>query len=199
MGQIISREEVDELIRIKGEVRGVAMKGDLTFLLQKKGKEALKMFEEETAKLGYPIKYNDLNMLSFYPIGLKGISLLVLKRVFDFDNKDFQEMGEFGAKLHTVIRIFMKYIFSPRIFSQQTQRMWNFYYSIGKCEGDLNEKDRLLALRVYDFPYFPEHCQVLIGYFSAIFRMVVKNEVTCRETKCNFRGDDYHEFILKWE
>ncbi len=198
MKEIIASETAKKLMEIKGEVRGIAIKGDLEFILQKEGKKGLKRFEDETAMLGYPIKYEELRMLKFYPIGLKGITLLTIKKLFNFDDKEFQEMGEYGSKLYSVIRIFIRYFVSPEIFVSQAQRMWRCYYTVGDCESEFNKREKYVILRVYNFPYFPDHCQVLIGYLSSIFQMVIKREVTCRETKCVFRGDDCHEFLLKW-
>ena len=31
-----------------------------------------------------------------------------------------------------------------------------------------------------------------------VAEMVVKTPVTCRETKCMFKRDPYHEFLLTW-
>lgn len=198
MEEIITKEIAEKLMEIKGEVRGMAMKGDLEFILKERGEEGLKKLEDTIANLGYSVKYEKLKTLSFYPIGLKGITLLTIKKLFNFSDEKFQEMGAFGSKINLVIRIFMKYLFSPKIFASQSQRMWRYYYTIGNCKAELNEKEKYVFLRVYNFPYFPDQCQVLRGYFGSIFKMVVKNKVNCEETKCVFRGDEYHEFLLKW-
>jgi hypothetical protein len=198
MEEIITKEIAEKLMKIKGEVRGMAMKGDLEFILQERGEEGLKELEDAIANLGYSVKYKELKALSFYPIGLKGIMLLTIKKLFNFSDEKFQEMGAFGSKINSVIRIFMKYLFSPKIFVSQSQRMWRYYYTIGNCKAELNEKEKYVLLRVYNFPYFPDQCKVLKGYFGSILKMVIKHNVTCEETKCTFRGDDYHEFLLKW-
>ncbi len=199
MAEKLTKEIAQKMMEIKGRVRGVAIKGDLEFILEKEGEKGLKKLEEEIARVGYPIRYNQLKPMNFYPIGMKGITLLAIKNLFNFDNKKFQEMGRFGSKLHPVIRVFMKYFVSPEMFVSQAPRMWRSYYTIGECKVvEFNKEKRYVILRIDNFSYFPDHCQVLIGYFSNIFQMVINKEVTCEETKCVFKGDEYHEFLLKW-
>jgi hypothetical protein len=38
------------------------------------------------------------------------------------------------------------------------------------------------------------------GYFCGITQMIVKvQQINFKETKCTFRGDDYHEFLITWK
>lgn len=54
MEQIISKEEVDELMKIKGKTKGLSLRDHYDYVLNEKGKEGLKRLEEEMEKCGYP-------------------------------------------------------------------------------------------------------------------------------------------------
>ena len=199
MEEIISKEELDKLMKIEGEVRGVAIKGDGEFILKEKGEEGLKQLEEAMAKLGCPIKYKEIESTHFYPLSWDAINLLTLKRLFNFDNKKIQELGKFLTKTSLVLKLFMKYFVSLEKVLKEVSRMWKKHYTIGDIKVVKIDKERKrLILRVENFRVHPLYCQVFIGYFSGVTQMIVRNEPVCEETKCMFRGDSYHEFLIKW-
>jgi len=199
MEEIISKEEFDKLMAIKGEARGDALKGEPEFILKEKGEEGLKKLEEAMAKLGYPIKYKEINRTNFYPLGLEAVTLVLIKKIFNFDDKKFEEMGKFESKMSFIIKIFMKYFFSIERVAKEVSNMWRKNYTVGELKvAELDENKKYAILRMENFRLHPIHCITLIGYFASVLQMMVSSKVTCQETKCIFRGDPYHEYLLKW-
>ncbi|XOB40363.1 MAG: hypothetical protein ACKKMR_03590 [Candidatus Nealsonbacteria bacterium] len=199
MEQIISKEELDELMKIEGEVRGLTLKGYTNFILKEEGKEGLKRLEDAITELGYPIKHREIKAMSFYPVGLDNLLLLSIKKLFNYDNKKFQEIGEFQAKSPLIIRLFVKYFISLEKAIEAAPKMWKVYYSNGDLKvTDFNKEKKYAILRLENFHNTPIHCQTEKAYFSSVARIIVGSKVTCEETKCTFRGDDYHEFLLRW-
>ena len=47
--------------------------------------------EKELAKLGHPLSYQKISNMDFYPVGLRALSLLVIKGIFDFDNEKIRD------------------------------------------------------------------------------------------------------------
>jgi hypothetical protein len=80
----IKKEELDKLMKIEGEVRGVVFQTDAKYVLEKEGEEGLKKLEERVKGLGYPIDYRKGEALDSHPIGLRVISLLLIKDTFVF-------------------------------------------------------------------------------------------------------------------
>jgi len=202
MNQELTKEIAKKLMEIKGETRGVVFKTDTEYVLKEKGEEGLKKVEEELEKLGYPIKFKEIETMAFYPIGLRAISLLVIKEVFNFDDEKIKEMGLFATKTSLVIKIFLKYFFSvQRVFSKESPKMWKKHWSVGELiPVELNEEKKYSILIVKDFNLHPVYCCYLRGYFCGIMQMLIKSpQITSEETKCFFRGDEYHEYILKWK
>jgi len=195
----ITKEEAEKYMALEGETRGFSISGDAEFVLKEKGEEGLKKLEAKMAELGYPIKYKELKPMKFYPLGIEALTLILIKKLFGFDEKKFEEMGKFNSQTSLIIRLFLKYFGSLKMLAKQAPTMWKNYYSSGNLEvTEVNKKERYVILKIKNFKLHPLHCLAHKGYFANIVKMVVKKPVVCEETKCPFRGDDYHEFVLRW-
>lgn len=202
MNQELTKEVAQKLMEIKGEARGGTLKIDMEYILKEKGEEGLKKVEGELEKLGYPIKYKEINTLGYSPVGLRAISLLVIKKVFNFDNEKIKEIGLFGTKISLILKFFIKYVFSfQKVFFQESPKIWREHWTIGELVPvELNEEKKYAILRLKDFNLHPIYCRFLEGYLPGLFQLMVKiPQITCEETKCFFRGDEYHEYLIKWQ
>ena len=198
----IIKEKIQKLMRLKGEARGVTLAIDRDYLLKNKGEEGLKKVEEELAKLDHPIKYKEIETFSYYPVGLRILSLLVIKKVFNFDDEKIEDIVFFGTRVSLIVNFFTKYIFSlQRVFLREGPRIWREHWSVGKLiPVELNEEKKYAILQLKDFNLHPIYCIFLKGYLSGLFSMIIKSpKITCQETKCSFRGDEYHEYLIKWQ
>ncbi|MBZ9572355.1 hypothetical protein KJA15_03430 [Patescibacteria group bacterium] len=131
MEQIVSKEEINELMKIKGEISGRIIKAAREYLVKEKGEEGMKKVRDAMTKLGYPINYRKIKSTDYYPLHLTTLTLLISKRLFNFDDKKFQEMGEFESKSSIIIRIFLKYFVSLEKLLKEAPKMWRKYFSIG--------------------------------------------------------------------
>jgi hypothetical protein len=199
MVSTISKEEADRLMHLKGEIRGIALKDDFKYIFQREGQKGLDKLENTLKSLGYPIKYNEIKAMTFYPIGLDNLLLTILNRIFNYTDKDFQEMGKFHSKSTLLMKIFMNYFISIDRLVKESPKMWKTYYSEGELEViEFNKKERYIILKIKNFANTKFQCQSQIGYFTNAVHMITKNKVSCEETKCVHKGDKYHEFLLKW-
>ena len=200
MEEIISKKELEEFKKIKGEVRGIVIRTYGEFILKEEEEKGLKKLEDEMAKVGYPIKYKKIKVTSFFPLALQAVNLTVVKRLFGYNDKKFQEMGRFESKADTmIIRFFMKYFISLDIAAKAVPKMWRTYFTVGDIKAiELNKEKKYIILRLENFYHTPIICENLKGYFQGLTKMIVKKETICEETKCIHKGDDYHEFLLTW-
>lgn len=186
-------------MRVNGQVRGVALRNHCDFILKEKGKDGLVKIEEKMASLGYPLRKEEIKTMDFYPLWLEPALLLAVKELFGFDDKKIEEMGAFDSKLSLMLKIFLKYFGSLKTMTEQAPNIWHKYYTIGDLKvTDLNEKERRVVLVLEDFYIHPIHCIHLKGYFSNVVKMVVGSAVSCEEARCPAKGDNYHEFVLRW-
>lgn len=199
MEQIISKEEVNKLMSLKGEVRGAGMKGYAEFILKEEDEEGLERLEKTMMKLGYPIKYRKMRAMKFFPIGLEALTLLAIKRLFNYDGEKLEEMGGLSLKGSIITRLFMKYFTSPQRITKEAINIWRKGVTVGDLKVvEYNKDKKYSIIRLENFRLHPLHCHVVRGYLSSAFKMIFKGEAQVEESKCIYRGDDYHEFLIKW-
>jgi len=199
MAELISKKEFDKIMITKGEVRGAGTRSYAEFIRKEEGEKGLKKLEEAITKLGYPVEYREIKLMDYYPIGLETVTLVAIQRLFNYDDKKFQEMGAFGIRLSLFFNIFMRYFVSPERFIKEAPKMWKEAGAIGNLKiVEYNAKKKHLILRIENFQVHSLYCQIFKGYFLSSIQMIFKSDATCEERKCPFRGDEYHEFLLKW-
>ncbi len=199
MEEKITKEEIEKLMQIKGECRGAVLKTDADFILKEEGEEGLKRFEQKMEELGYPMDYRQMKAIDFFPLGLRGVQLLVLQKFFGFDREKFRQLGKFQTKTPLFIKIFMRFFVSIKTVNKKAPEMWRKHYTTGDLEiQELDSEKRSGFVALKNFALHPLVCQVLEGYFIGVGRMMVGNTVVCEEIKCTFKGDDSHIFSFKW-
>lgn len=202
MSKILNKEIIDKLMEIKGEARGVVLKTDEEYILKERGRKGLEELEKRLEELGHPIKYNQIKTMDFYPVGLRVLSLLAVKEVFNFNDEEIRKMGTFATKVSLIIKLFMKYFLSMRrVVMKESPKMWSKHWTVGKLVPiRLDEKQKYAVIRVEGFDLHPIYCTYLEGYFAGIVEMLVKeSKIDSQETKCALKGDPYHEFTVKWQ
>ena len=200
MGYDISREETLKIIHIKGEARGAVFKTDRSFILKKGGEKKLKEVERELEEMGYPLLYDDVETMNFYPFGVRVLSLLAIAKVFNLDSEGVREVGAMAPKSSVLIRVFTKYFLSVGETLKKVGEIWGKHSTIGKAEAqEVNEKEGYAIFHFSDFKFHPIYCDYLCGYLSGIITMTVSKEVSVEETKCSFREGEIHEFKATWK
>jgi hypothetical protein len=202
MDQKLNKELANQLMAMPGETRGAVFKTDSDYILKEKGEAGLKKLKEELTILGYPIDYKKIETLSFYPIGLRIISLLAIKKVFSFDDVKIKELGAFASKTSLITKLFINYFLSiEKVFFDEAPKIWRKHYSVGDLVPfEFNEEKKYGIIQIKNYQFHPIFCLYLGGYFCGFFQMLVKSPaITFEETKCSFRGDEYHEYTIKWK
>ena len=200
----ITKEEIEKLMSSKIKTRGAVFQTDSRYVSEKMGQAELRKVEDELKRMGHPFKYKEIKSMAFYPAGLRMLSLLAIKKTFNFDDEKIKEMGLFATKKSLIIKMFTRYFLSmERVFYREAPRLWQKHWTQGTLTPvELNEKEKYAILRLEDFDLHPLYCSVyLSGYFSGILQIVTEAfKITCRETKCTFslKRDEYHEYLLKW-
>lgn len=196
---MLTKQEANEFMKMEGKARGVEAKEDFEFVLQKKGKKGIKKVENRMAELGFPLKYKELKVMLWHPIGLGVLLRFVIKEVFNFNEEEIYQWGRSNVTSSIFAKIFMKYFGSLDLIAKQVPVMWRRYHTSGDLEmPEFSKESRYAILRLKNFKGNSIHCIILNGYFSKISEMVVRFPVKCKETKCVLRRDEYHEYLLTW-
>jgi len=201
MEEMISKEDLEKIKHIQGETRGTVIKGMLGYVREKKGEEGLEKVQELLHEIGIPVEYDTIKEVPFYPLEYEAAILLITEKILGFNDDDFREIGEGSARLSFVVRTFLKYFSSITLAAKDPFKMFNRYYRPGELRVvDIDEQERRAIVRITkDFMHYPTHCRTLEGFLAALVRMITKSENSrCREIKCPHKGDDCHEFLVKW-
>ncbi len=196
---MLTKEEIQEVMRIEGQARTVALQTDASFIMKRKGQEELKKVEDRLRCLGYPINYESAKALEWCPIGLRVLSLLAIKEVFNWDDTDVRAMGYAAPTNSFVARLFMKALGSAKLAISRTPIYWASHYDVGKVEVEFHNEERLVSLLIKDFRVHPVLCKLVEGYMERAIQFALPSQkVTVSETKCIFRGDAYHQYDARW-
>jgi len=198
--QLLLKQEAERLMQIKGNSRGEIMLTHSRYIRYKEGEEGLKAVEEKMKELGYPIRFKKINALDWYPEALSVLVILVAREIFEWNESDIFNMGNTGPKYSLITKMIMKYFFSLQKTFAECPRFWQRHYDFGALEPvDLNEKEKHITIRVKGYKFHPIVCVYYRGYFLRIAQFVLGSEkLTIEETKCMFRNDPYHEYLIKW-
>jgi len=194
---MINKEELNKLLEVKGEVKGVVFQTDGKYILEKEGEEGIKKLEKRVKELGFPIDYRKGKALDLHPIGLRIVSLLLIKDTFDWSDGEIRNMGYITPTTSFIVKLLMKFFVSFMKFMNEVPRYWEEHYTVGKLETvklDDETKDAILHLK--DIKIHPLFCLYLEGYFERMYQFIVGKGGRCRETECMFKGASYHEYVF---
>ncbi len=187
-------------MKIEGEARGVTLKSDWSYIKNRFGDEGLEKLEKRMKKLGYPLKFEKIKDTKFYPLGVDLLSILAIKEIFNFDSKDLEKMGEEEVKFSIFAKLFFKYLVSLEKVAEECSKMFSKHYTRGKIKvKELNKKEHYAKIKLVDFNIHPVYCSALKGYFKGMVDLALGKNVSVEETKCFYRGDSFHEFVISWE
>ncbi len=202
MEQLISKQELDKLMERKGRMRGFGLKTLLGFILREEGQEGFKKLKNAMKKLGCSIDFENIKILDFYPFNWHIITFVVIEKLFNYDNKKFQELGAFSVKNPFMSRrFFMKTIraFSFKLRNEETQKIWKKVFDIGTIKiTEIGPDKKSITLEIKDFDSHPFFCQALTGVFLAGSKMLIGLDTFCEEVECENRGGNRHRFLIKW-
>ncbi len=197
----MTKEEITKLIKVPGKVRGQPFITDIEYLKNKVGEEGVVLLKKKIKEWGDLFDYEKIETMEWYPIGFRVLSLLAIKETFNWGDKEIFDLGNAAPKHSFIVKLLMKYFLSPLRTFQESPKYWEKHYNIGGVECvELNEKKKYGIVRVKNFKIHPIFCIFHRGYFLRLAQYVLKSDkITIEETKCMFKEDPYHEFLIKWE
>lgn len=197
----IDKEEIEKLMGVPGNVKGVVFQTHEIYIRYREGKEGVKKLEERLRESGHPLKFKEIRPLEWYPEALSVLVILVAKEVFKWKDSDIFDMGSSAPKYSLIIRMLMRTLLSIKKVFEESPKYWKKHYDFGVFESfEINEKGKYVILRLKEYKLHPIVCIYFCGYFHRIAQYVIKSKkITNEETKCAHRGGPYHEFLIKWK
>jgi len=197
----VTKEEAQRLMQIPGNVKGAVILADLEYVKRKGGKEAQKMIQKRLKELGYNISLEDIKPMDLYPEALSVLIILLAREVLELDENGIFEMGKAAPKLSLFIKLLTRFFLSIKKCFEEAPKYWRRHFNFGELEAvEFNEKEKYVIIRVKGYKFHPLMCHYHKGYFLEIAQMALgKRPVEIKETKCVFKGDPYHEYLITWQ
>lgn len=194
-----TKQELDKLLEKKGHIKGVFMQTDAKYVIENEGQDGLLKLEKKVKELGYPLDYRKARAMTWYPIGLRPISLILMKEVFGWNDRRMRKLGKTAPKNSFIIKLFVKFLTSLEKLVNKIPDYYRMQYDIGKLEvTKFDNSGREIILKLTGLELHPLVCLYLEGYFEGVAHFAISGNPECKETKCFFRGDPYDEFKITW-
>lgn len=193
---IVSKQDLEKTKRMEGEIIGSSLKTDREFIIEKKGIEGLRKVEKEMEKLGYALKYEEIDKYKWYPVQQDFLSLLLAQKIFNWSDETIREWGRWGAKTNFIIKLMARLV-NKETIARFASKSWRKYYTRGTMEYKLDNKKRTGTAIIKDFAIYPVHLHYLEGYFYQIMSLVEPSpnlKVEGVETK----DSNVHRFEVTW-
>ncbi len=197
---MLNKKDLDQINKTTGEVRGVVFKTDLKYVEKVKGKKGVEKIKNEIQKIEPDFKHSEIKNLGFYPLKWRALVLLIIKESFNWSEADLHEMGRTAPTHSFIIKTLLRYFISFKKTCHEAPTYWNKHYNRGKFElAKFDEDEKIVIFRLHDLKIHPVMCPYLSGYFQGVAELTNRSpKVKCREEKCMFKGDDLHEFVIRW-
>ena len=193
---LISKQFLEEIKKMEGEIIGSSLKTDRDFIIEKEGVKGLRKLEVEMEKAGYPLKQAEIDKYKWDPVQQDFLSLMLTQKIFNWKDETIREWGRWGAKTNFIIKL-MSRLVSKKTISKLASKYWRRYYTKGEIEYKLDYEKRTGTVTIRDFVIYPVHLHYLEGYFYQIMCLMVPSEnlkVEGRETK----EFNVHQFEITW-
>lgn len=196
---MLTKKEAEEIMHLEGEVRTVTLCTDAASVVRLKGKDGLNRVEAKLQSLGHPIDYGTMRAMDWRPLGLRVLSLLVIKDTFEWGDGEIRAMGYAALTYSLVTRLFMKTLASPDIAFGRAPIYWSSHFTSGKMEVEFVNGLNRVSFLIREFGGHPVLCKHIEGYLERAGQFIMpKHNVRLRETKCPFQGEPYHQYDLSW-
>lgn len=197
----IPKEEIEKALRIKGEASGMCLLEDKNFILEHFGEEKVKELEKEISKIiGQEFSYNKVKSHQNYPFYLSLFATLFLYYNYGKDEELIRNFGKESIKFSLLVKLFLRYVFSPNGVLKYGPQLWRKYFSIGDLEVEkFDEKERVAVIILKNFNTHPLYCKEVEGAIEQLFSYVIKSDkLKNEEIECVFRGGKVHKFKITW-
>jgi len=195
------KEAIEKIKEIPGNVRGDIIISNLLYIRSKKGDIGLNKVKEKVKELNFSQSLDKIRALEWYPESLSVSIILSAKEVFNWTEKDVFEMGNSSTKTSFIMKALMRYFISIDKVFEEASRYWDKYFDFGKLNIlEKDKKNKRIVISVEGHNFHPDICIYQAGFMLKIAQLSIgQKEVEIKETKCFFKGDNCHEYLITWQ
>ncbi len=195
------KEIADDLMKLKGNIKGEGILNNLTYIEKEKGINGLKKIEDKMKEIGHPLVFKNIKSVDWYPESYNALINVVARSVFNWNDNDIFNSGMSAPRYSLFTKIMMRYLISPFLLMSKANEYWGKMFDFGKINVvESDEKNRKIIFRVEGYNKSSVSCIYQAGYYFELFRYVLGRDknIKIQETKCIHANDDYHEYKITW-
>ena len=204
LSQADLQKEINAIQKIETKEQAATLKALIDYIKEQEGEEGLDKVKTRVEKCG--VEFPDVEKikhLDFIEDSIIVSISVTAAKLFNWDEEDFVKLGENLVLTSFTAKVFLKMFISFRSTLDRFITFWNKNFTT--CEMSLEEydkKNKRVVIKITDFGYGKTHptvCPTIKGVLKALMEANLGSQnVSIRETKCQFKGDPYHKFIGKW-
>jgi hypothetical protein len=111
---VLTNEACENIIQIKGNVRGAVLQTDAEYIKRYCGQEQFTNLKDTLQRLGYAVDYENISAMEWYPLGRRVLSFRVMQDLFNWQEEEFRKMGNAAPKYSFIVKLLMKFFISPK-------------------------------------------------------------------------------------
>lgn len=199
---MLINETVQDISQIKGFAKAVTLQTDKIYIEIQDSINGISLVEKEMEKMGFSFRFSSpLSPTDLIPLSLRIASLLAIKKVFHLEDHQIKEIGRLATRSSFFTKLTLRYLVSLKKMAREIPRHWQRHYTVGTMDpGELHEGEHFFIVRLRNFMTHPLYCIYLSGYIVGVVELIgTFPNLTIQETKCQYSGDEYHEFRVSWE
>ncbi len=191
---------VSELLEKKGQVKGDKLVAQFDYIKEKEGEGGVELVEEKLALFNHVINSRDIDLNSWYPIGLIPSIATILRAELYWEDSDIINLGRAVSKPTIVEEVFMVRYFSKLEKSfNDLPNIWNESFSVGTVElGDFSKQDKEGFVRFSNLDIHPDFCRFVEGFILGVLAHGFNSSLLVEETRCSYKGAAFDEFKINW-
>ncbi len=195
------KETAKNLIQRKERVKGEVIRVHGETIKEEAGEEGLKKVEERLKEIGCPIEFSKIKPLEWRKEAESALTLLVAKEVLNWDDEKIFYVGWCAPRKSFIIKFLIRYFTSIERVFRDAPKYWRKHVDFGELVPvKIDTQNKFISIRVLNHDFHPVICIYWRGYFTSIAQLSLpKGEVWVEETKCIYRGDEYHQFEINWK
>ena len=120
----LTKEEIERIMKIKGDIRGAVFKAFYSYVIDKKGEEGVERVEKRLEDLDYSFDLEGIKSFQWYPQAFAVVVCLVILEVFDWDESAAFDIGYNGPLFSTAAKLLVKYFKTPERGFRQVPKIW---------------------------------------------------------------------------
>jgi predicted hydrocarbon binding protein len=193
-------EKAKILMEKPGRTKGESIMFVVDYIKNKRGEEDFSRLEKKLEEMGYPFDFNKVKPFDWIKEGYVALTLNLAKDLFEWTDEDIFNAGKEEPKKSFITKILMKYLLNLEKTLEEATIYWEKFYDFGFMEMvKYNKEENFFVLRVHGYDIDEVMCKYHAGFFFTMAQFNIKSkDISIEESKCVHRGDDCHEYIVKW-